>query len=592
MKTVLKKMFCLMLVAVLLVSAVPTAFAAGEDTIPCPRCGETATLVTKNAVPATCTTVQRDIYHCPNTACEYNKDFYNDIEGSELGHDWKAATCDAPKTCNRCGTTEGEKLGHDWAAATCSTKQTCKRCGGSTGETLPHTEAIDAAVPATCSATGLTEGKHCSVCNAVLVAQTEVAKLSHTEAIDAAVPATCTATGLTEGKHCSVCNAVLVAQNTVAALGHNYDANGNCTNGCGTSETDTHEVYFSVNGNQKFWHLGVKHNATVADPGFTYATDYKYLEKNVGDTDTQKFIGWSKNPSATTGSELEYIVQMPVKESVTYYAIYQAKETSNDSNNSGSSNSGSSNSGSSNSGSSSSNIPTGRYSLKVWARVHIGETEEKEILLTTISGLGANAYVVDVMAANKADILAILQSDKFSDYHGIQWPQSYYYHVKDDKYAEVGSTMQVGEEDDVFINLYSAEKLVVVNVHTRKSYSSDLSVRVKGFRVGDIVTYDDVLDAIEKYYNVSSMSIYTYNEMEKVIAGKDANKTYNFKVADSDNVYEVLISGSRKGGTYTYTADSSNPKTGDAIFTPVIVMGASVTALAVLFFLNKKRAVV
>lgn len=46
---------------------------------------------------------------------------------------------------------------------------------------------------------------------------------AHTEKIDAAVEPTCTATGLTEGKHCSVCNAVLVAQQTVPVKAHDYD---------------------------------------------------------------------------------------------------------------------------------------------------------------------------------------------------------------------------------------------------------------------------------------------------------------------------------------------------------------------------------
>ena len=44
--------------------------------------------------------------------------------------------------------------------------------------------------------------------------------LGHTEVVDAAVEATCTEAGKTEGKHCSVCNEVLVAQESVAALGH------------------------------------------------------------------------------------------------------------------------------------------------------------------------------------------------------------------------------------------------------------------------------------------------------------------------------------------------------------------------------------
>ncbi|WP_418596742.1 hypothetical protein [Hominenteromicrobium sp.] len=32
-------------------------------------------------------------------------------EGEPLGHDWKAATINYPKTCVRCGKTEGEAYG-------------------------------------------------------------------------------------------------------------------------------------------------------------------------------------------------------------------------------------------------------------------------------------------------------------------------------------------------------------------------------------------------------------------------------------------------------------------------------------------------
>ena len=115
---------------------------------------------------------------------------------------------------------------------------TCTKCGDSYTEEAPakgHTEVIDAAVEATCTETGLTEGKHCSVCNEVLVAQTVVPAKGHTEVIDAAVEATCTETGLTEGKHCSVCNEVLVAQTVVDKLPHDFGNNLEyCANGCGT----------------------------------------------------------------------------------------------------------------------------------------------------------------------------------------------------------------------------------------------------------------------------------------------------------------------------------------------------------------------
>ena len=117
--------------------------------------------------------------------------------------------------------------------ATCTQDGTktslCDVCGGDaitvtdTGSSLDHTVVIDEAVAATCTATGKTEGKHCSVCNTVLVAQEIVAAKGHTEVIDDAVAPSCNKTGLTEGKHCSVCNTVLVAQSEVPMVAHTYD---------------------------------------------------------------------------------------------------------------------------------------------------------------------------------------------------------------------------------------------------------------------------------------------------------------------------------------------------------------------------------
>ncbi len=52
---------------------------------------------------------------------------------------------------------------------------------------------------------------------------TEIIATGHTEVIDEAVAATCTATGLTEGKHCSVCDEVITAQEIIPMKEHNYD---------------------------------------------------------------------------------------------------------------------------------------------------------------------------------------------------------------------------------------------------------------------------------------------------------------------------------------------------------------------------------
>ena len=104
-----------------------------------------------------------------------------------------------------------------------------------TKEVHNHTVVKDAAVEATCSKEGKTEGSHCSVCQKVIVAQQTVTKKAHTEVTDPEVPATTESEGKTEGSHCSICGEVIKAQEVIPKLS---DDTGKDTDADKDTDTD------------------------------------------------------------------------------------------------------------------------------------------------------------------------------------------------------------------------------------------------------------------------------------------------------------------------------------------------------------------
>ena len=233
-----------------------TCTSSGSKTRNCTNCSyyEEATIpakghniYTKSLVEPTCNEDGRKIEGCNRSGCDYEK--ITVISGGHIFGDWhesKSPLCEEPgeetrecirEGCDHVEVREGaDALDHvmsDWyetKAPTCEDSgeeaRECTRedCNHSETREIPsfggHTEAIDDAIAPTCVKTGLTEGKHCSVCGEVTLAQKIVDALGHTEVVDKVIKSDCTNAGLTEGSHCSVCDEILVAQEEIPALGH------------------------------------------------------------------------------------------------------------------------------------------------------------------------------------------------------------------------------------------------------------------------------------------------------------------------------------------------------------------------------------
>ena len=177
----------------------PTCTSEGTKTKTCTQCGATVTETiaklshsyTTTVVAPTCTTDGYTLHKC--SVCGTS---YKDNTTKATGHSYGNAVVTKQSTC----TSEGTAI------------KTCTKCNATVTEKLPakgHTAVTDKGYPATCTTAGKTDGSHCSVCGAVIKAQTVINATGHKSSgwiIDKTA-----SIGVKGSKHkeCTVCKKVL-----------------------------------------------------------------------------------------------------------------------------------------------------------------------------------------------------------------------------------------------------------------------------------------------------------------------------------------------------------------------------------------------
>lgn len=187
---------------------------------------------------------------------------------------------------------------------------------------------------------------------------------------------------------------------------------------------------------------------------------------------------------------------------------------------------------------------------------------------------------------------------------GWYWDDDYDYKVKDNEY--------IGGKAGDYIRIYAK--------WTRKSSANNVFLKIylngktsSAAKIVDISSYGDadgMIDIYEarrvvgNYYTAKDSAGLSYDGLftdatwnRGAYNNSDESNSVNVNADDDTYVYIMVYNAKTTTSSSTTTttttggtADTTNPKTGDQIFMAVTMMSVSATALALFFFLNKKRA--
>lgn len=386
--------------------------------------------------------------------------------------------------------------------------------------------------------------------------------------------ATCTEKGLIT-KTCKICDNVVTEE--IPAKGHSWgewtvtkaatakeggEEQRKCSV-CGATETRETKPTGEDTYTLKFYADGVLIKELELAKGETVPT-LPTAPKKSG----YQFKGWYTGKNAN-GEKLEKGDKWDDTTATIYYAYYKEDSTG---------------------------TKDGMSTLTVRMRLYTGSTLTNDVVLFT-QELEDDTYILSWLQNNTSKVRQAVYS-KVDDTE-YEWIDRVYY--DNDSKAELTSQATLADGDKVvFVKVHaldSKETNVQLYIHkynsSSKTYSTLKIVDVTGYKNGDTIKLSQMATIVKKSYSYSSIKgLYTDASWNQLVNGQNPTASTSLTVSGEGTVkYHVVLNGASAASSSNSTADKTNPKTGDMIIVPMMVMLASAAAVAFVYIGSKKRSV-
>ena len=570
MKTVCKKLLSLMLVAILLISAVPMAFATetGEEAAPV-AAGEPAKFNVCLYVGSEC---KKYVEYTMNAGESTTVDesfaksvFAADISGLEFV-EWQNT-----KTNDRGASVDftyedaaaGGYLVAYFKAAT--PPETTAPTNPSTCENHAW-DAGKVTKEATCTAEG-EKTFTCTKCNKTKIEK--IPMLAHKFGdYTITKPATCTEEG-SKTRKCSVCGTTETVKSDKIA--HNY-VNGVCTvckaQEAGVTEFTLTFKYLNASGNWIMTTQKVKDGVTfrVPTPDVIHNKEFDYYGNEAAGSwkQNEKMLKQNQDYTWRAGDPLTYVAQykagMQTEATLTVYGVYAAD---------------------------------GR--------------NDNAVLLVQRSGYARNNEKYEMYdwlnsTNGKQAIETAITGDGRVGDGRYEWESARKYYTGSDLKTVISKgNMNDGGNRVVYIKLNPTDKAkatVHLYVHLKNSKGEvidrqDEIILMSNYKVGDYVTLDAAKKAVQTKYNTNSKTTYSklYDEenWSRKMNGKDPDGEDSVRIDKNATVIHVVLSNATNKSNSK--ADKTNPKTGDNIDVVFTTMTISAMGLAAVAVLKKRKMI-